>query len=253
MRSSQNALLAALLRAQRFLAENLAQLAKVVDLSVARKRLDDVIASFITHAVDQENNKRSAKGETEKQRQLRLTLRTEQMAPIAEIARRNLRAVPEFKALQMPSRWAKGAAFLGGARSMAEAAVIHKDALLERGLPADSLDQFQDLLAKLEESGSDRHKSRAQHIGATKALLFEEQEGRSVLKVLDALVRRALAGNEALLGTWSGAIRTASRRPAVATTQSSTASSTPVVAPASTATASTTASTNAATPPATAA
>jgi hypothetical protein len=34
-----------------------------------------------THAVDQDANNRSAKGETEKQRQLRLKLRTEQMQP----------------------------------------------------------------------------------------------------------------------------------------------------------------------------
>jgi hypothetical protein len=248
MRSRQDAILAALLRARRFLTENLAQLTSAVDLTVALRRLDDVIASFTTHAVDQEGYNRSSKGETEKQRQLLLTLRTQQMAPIAEIARRSLRAVPEFKALQMPSRWAKGAAFLGGARAMADAAVIHKDALLERGLPADSLDQFQSLLAKLEESGSDRQKSRTQRMGATKALAFEEQEGRSVLKVLDALVRRALPGNEALLGTWAGAIRTIPRRPVGAATQSSTASPAPIVAPASTATST---STNTATPPAT--
>ena len=236
MRSSQDAILAALLRAQRFLTENLGQLASVVDLTIARRRLDDLIASFTTHAVDQDGYNRSSKGETEKQRQLRLTLRTQQMVPIAEIARRSLRAVPEFKALQMQSRWAKGAAFLGGARAMADAAVIHKDALLERGLPADSLDQFQSLLAKLEESGSDRHKSRTQRMGATKALVFEEQEGRSVLKVLDALVRRAIPANEALLATWAGAIRTTPGRPVAAATQSSTASPAPVVAPASTAT-----------------
>ena len=112
MRSRQNAILAALLRAQRFVTENAAQLTSAVDITAARKRLDNVIASFTTHAVDQDGNSRSARGETEKQRQLRLTLRTEQMAPIAEIARRNLRTTPEFKSLQMPPRSVVGVAFL---------------------------------------------------------------------------------------------------------------------------------------------
>ena len=82
---------------------------------MARKRLDDVIVSFTTHAVHQDANDRSAKGETEKQRQLRLTLRREQMAPIAEIARRNLRCLLEFKALQSRRCVVKGPVFLASA------------------------------------------------------------------------------------------------------------------------------------------
>lgn len=234
MRSRQNAVQAALLRARRFTTENAAQLTSTVDLTVARQRLEDVIASFTTHAVDQDANNRSAKGETEKQRQLRLKLRTEQMHPIAEIARRDLRTVPEFKALQMPSRKAKGGAFLASAQAMVNAASIHKDALLERGLPADFLEQFQGSLTKLEASVSDRDKNRTQRKGATKGLAFQEQEGRSVLKVLDASVRRALSGNDALLGTWESA-RSIQQGKVAAPTSSSPAQPTPVAAPASTA------------------
>jgi hypothetical protein len=62
-----------------------------VDLTAARKRLDDVLTSFTDHALDQDVGMRGAKGETTKQRQLRLTLRQELMEPIASIARRNSR------------------------------------------------------------------------------------------------------------------------------------------------------------------
>jgi hypothetical protein len=205
MRARQNTVLAALQRAQRFLAEYATQLLSAVDLTGARKRLDDIVASFAANAFDQSANDRGAKGETLKQQQLRDRLCIEQMRPIAEIARRNLRTVPEFKALQMPRQTTMGPAFIASAKGMGDAAAIHKDTLIERGLPADFLDQFQTALAKLEVSVSDREKSRTRRMGATKALAFEEQEGRSVLKVLDALVRRALRGNEALLGTWEGA------------------------------------------------
>ena len=122
MLSRQDAVQAALLRARRFATENAAQLTSAVDLTVARQRLDAVIASFTTHAVDQDANNRSAKCETEMQRQLRLKLRTEQMQPIAYVARRNLRSVPDFKALQMPRRTAKGGVFLASAQAMVNAA-----------------------------------------------------------------------------------------------------------------------------------
>ena len=235
MRSRQNAVQAALLRAQRFTTENAAQLTNSVDLTVARQRLDAIIASFSTHAVDQDANNRSAKGETEKQHQLRLKLRTEQMQPIADVARRNLRTVPEFKELQMPRRSAKGGAFLASAQAMLNAASIHKDALLERGLPSDFLDEFQASLTKLQTSMSDRDKSKDQRIGATKGLAFQEQEGRNVLRVLDASVRRALSGNAALLETWKSA-RSIPLGKAAAATTTSTTQPTPTPAPATPAT-----------------
>lgn len=216
MRIRQNAVLAALLAVQRFLIEYATRLMSVVDLSTASKRLDEVIASFTTHAVSQDANKRSAKSETEKQHQLRVKLRTQQMKPISEIARRDLRSVPEFAALQMPPRSAKGEAFVASATAMANAAAIQKDALFARGLPADFLDQFQTLLTTFKASVRDRSQNLNERKGATKGLAAKEQDGQSVLNVLDALVSRALAGDDALLAVWEGA-RTIHRHRASAT------------------------------------
>jgi len=230
VRTVQNAVLSALQRAQRFILEYTTLLTSAVDFTAARKRLDDIVASFTTHAVDQSAYDRDTKGETAKQQQLRLTLRTDVMRPIAEIARRNLRTTPEFKALQMPRQRVGGPSFVASAKAMAEAATIHKATLIERGLPADFLDQFQTAVAEFDASVSNRENSRTRRIGATKGLVFQQQEGRSVLKVLDALVGRALRGNEALLAAWKGA-RTIHRRPGGAPTSSS---STTVAAPAET-------------------
>ena len=205
MRQRQNFVLAALLRVLRFLTEYASQLSAAVDLTVARQRLDEVITSFRAHALDEDANRRSAKGETEKQRQLRLKLREQQMQPIAEIARRHLRTVPEFKALQMPARSAKGEVFLASATAMASAAALYKDALLERGLPADSFDLFQAALLKLAESVGARDDHYTNRKGATKGLTFQEQEGRSVLKLLNGLVRRAIGNDPVLIAKWDGA------------------------------------------------
>jgi hypothetical protein len=74
MKYQENAVLDALLRAQPFLDENAASLTGV-DLTAARKRLDDVVVTFTAHAFHQDVGSRGAKGETAKQRQLRLELR----------------------------------------------------------------------------------------------------------------------------------------------------------------------------------
>ena len=234
MQTVQNAVFSALQRGKGFIEENLDALTSAVDFAASRRRLDEILASFTTHAVDQDANDRGVKGESAKQRQLRVTLTADVMRPIAEVARRNLRTTPEFKALQMP-RDVTGPAFVASAKGMAEAATIHKDTLIERGLPTDFLDEFQTGLTKFEVSLSDREKSRTRRMGATKGLALQEKEGRSVLKVLDALVRRALRGNEALLGTWDGA-RAIHRRPGGPATTPSTSQAAAIGTSASSAT-----------------
>jgi hypothetical protein len=57
--------------------------------------------------------------------------------------------VQDFKELQMPRQTTVGQAFIASAKGIGDSAAIHKDTLIERGLPADFLDQFQTALAKL--------------------------------------------------------------------------------------------------------
>lgn len=201
MKYQENAVLDALLRAQPFLDENAASLTGV-DLTAARKRLDDVVVTFTAHAFDQDVGSRGAKGETAKQRQLRLELRRQQMEPVAVVARRNLRTTPEFASLQMPKPSVVGQAFLASARGMADAATIHQDTLVTHGLPATFLDAFKAAVTAFEGSLNDREKNRNRRIGATKGLEVEEKQGRTILSVLDALVQQALADNESLLHAW---------------------------------------------------
>ena len=229
MKNTENAVLDALRRAQPFLDENAAALTGV-DFAPARKRLDDVVTSFTAHAFDQDVGNRGAKGETAKQRQLRLKLRSHKMEPVALIARRNLRTTPEFKSLQMPKPSLIGPAFLASARGMADAAMIHQDTLVEHGLPPTFLDAFTAAVTKFEDSLKAREKNRSQRIEATKGLDVEEKHGRTVLNVLDALMQQALADNEPLLRAWKAA-RLIRRKPGGVATPAA-APTTGVVAPA---------------------
>jgi len=190
---------------QLFLDDNAAVLAAIVDLTAARKRLYAVAASFTGHAYDQDASTRMAKGETAKQRQLRAQVRSQQMEPIALIARRNLRTTPQFAALQMPKPTVSGEAFIASGKAMADAATIHKDTFIEHGLPSTFLDDFKTALTNLDSSVSDRAQNYNRRLSATKGLDEKEKQGRLVLSVLDSLVEPALAGNQALLHGWQGA------------------------------------------------
>jgi len=204
MQQGQNTILDALRRAQRFLDENAALLTGV-DFIAARWRLDEIVKSFAAHAFDQNVGDRGAKGENEKQRQLRSMLRYEQMKPIAVIARRSMRLVPEFTALQMPKSTARGEDFLWAGRGMLDAAAVHRDTLVAHGMPATFLDDFRAGLASLALSMNEQKQHRAKRMAATNSLAFEAKHGRTVLSVLDALVHQASRNNESLLRSWQAA------------------------------------------------
>ncbi|MFL5613872.1 MAG: hypothetical protein ACJ796_09465 [Gemmatimonadaceae bacterium] len=205
MRQSQNAVLAALRRAHDFLLENAALLAVLLDLTGALRRLAKVLESFTAHAYDQDFGDRGAKGETAKQRQLRVSLRRHQMEPIAVIARGNLRKVPEFAALQMPKQWVRGQALIASANAMIDAAAKHHDMLIEQGLSSNFIDEFKEAVEKLASSMGERERSRTRRTSATKGLDVEEKNARMILNVLDAHLERVLVDNEPLLRGWQGA------------------------------------------------
>jgi hypothetical protein len=127
------------------------------------------------------------------------------MEPISLIARRNLRHTPEFASLRMPKPAVNGPALIASARGLADAAVIHQEALIAHGLPSNFIDVLTTAIAKLEESLSDREKNRTRRVGATKGLDVEEKQGRMILSVLDALMHQALSDNAPLFRSWQAA------------------------------------------------
>jgi hypothetical protein len=157
--------------------------------------------------------------------------------------------VPEFAALQMPKPAVKGQAFLASANGMADAATIHHDTLVAHGLPATFLDDFKASVTKLASSLSNRDTSRTKRVAATKGLAVEEQNGRMVLSILDALVQQAAGSNQSLLRAWQtarlihrgrGSTGGTGATPAQAPAPSTTSQAVPVTAAAPAGTAATT-------------
>ena len=234
MKSREEAVLETLQGMQRFLDDNTALLG-AVNSSGARKTLDDIATQLATHAVDQFGGHRTSQAETAKQRQLRLSLRSDQMRPIAEIARQKLRAQPEFTKLSLPPSRFKGAKLTAAARDMANAAQTYTDVFVQAGLAADFVAQLRAAADRLDQSLGVRRESRGQRAGATTGLQAQTTEARKIIRVIDSLVRPKLDTNEPLLRAWEVAshIQRARKTVSKTSTDQAPAASTPTATPSS--------------------
>jgi hypothetical protein len=193
-------------RVQRFLDQNGPTLGDI-NASGYRKILDDVVDKLSGHAADQTTTKRTAAADAAKERVLRNALKLNHMRPIATVASAQLRQVPDFAALKMPSKNATSRTLITWAAAMKAAAGEYTGAFVGAGLPADFLDQLQAAADALTNSLTNRTSNGAAQRGATVGLAAEATRGRQAVKVLDSLVEPLIQGNLALLAQWTAARR----------------------------------------------
>ena len=205
MKYRQGRVLEALRSAQVFLDKH-GDVLDAINKASARKNLDAIAAELQAQAVQQDGGKRKAIGETAHQRELRLALRFA-MRPIAEAAAGSLRETPQFAALRLPSYRLKGMSMVAAAHAMADAATPYTDVIVDAGLPADFLEKLRRAADALSDSHDNRRDNHTASMGATKGLKEAERRGRSILRILDALVVPALDHDEALLTAWRAARR----------------------------------------------
>ena len=194
----------ALQRARCYLDETTGLLLGTVDFTGARSCLDELLAIFTEQSTQQQAGQIGARNGTAQLHKLRVRLRKEHMEPIAAIAQLALWDVPEFVTLQMPKA-RRGFEFLASARAMADAAAIHKEAFINRGLPPTFLDDLESAIATLEEAPSDRANDLMRRACATQKLEQAAKQGAVILRVLDGLVRQAVGDNETLVRSWQAA------------------------------------------------
>ncbi len=201
MRNEQNAVLASLRRAQQVLDTHADRLSPVN--TSTRTQLDDVVTQLSTLAITQDGGARGSKGETARQHALQLALRRNYMAPIAELARLKLREVPEFAALTLPSADVNPQRLVAAAYAMADAASTHAPVLVGNGLPATFADDLRAAAAALSDSVLERSKYQGSRVGATAGLIAEEKRGRSLLKVLNALIMAHVGNDAQVMAEWT--------------------------------------------------
>jgi hypothetical protein len=202
MRNEQNAVLTTLRRVQKFLDTN-ATLLSDVNTST-RKQLDDVVTELVSASLAQETGSRSSQGETARNRVSVLALRRHYMAPVAELAKLKLTAVPEFAALRLPPANAAALRTVNAANAMADAATPYASTLVAAGLPATFADDLRKAAASVLESLDGRGGHLNQRMNATATLVAAERNGRSLLRVLNALVMARIEGDAGVVAEWNG-------------------------------------------------
>ncbi len=203
MRTDQNAVLDSLVRAQQFLAMHGESLPGV--LPSTRTQLADAITELSALAVTQDTGARGSRGETSRQRALRLALRRNHMTPVAAVAKLMLRDVPEFSALKLPPVHGSVRTAVSAAYAMANAAEAHAQTLMDNGLSATFIADLRSAAAQVNESLNDRIQHQGRRTGATAGLVAGEKRGRAVLGVLDAVIKGHIGHNEPLLAEWTAA------------------------------------------------
>lgn len=193
-----------------------------------RRELDDAIAAVASHVSSQSEGRLAGEGATRKQRALRRVLRDEHMAPIAAIAAAKLPATPEVEPLKMPPQSAGVAKLAAHAHGMAATAKQHAPVFTNAGLPASFADDLTGAADALVGARDEQTASRAARRGATSGLRASLARGRQVVRILDAVVSRALKDDPALLAGWKNVkrvVKPSARRSAAPTP---TAGGTPV-------------------------
>jgi hypothetical protein len=236
MNNQQSHVLETLRQVQVFLDANAAVVGPTIASS--RRSLDDVVTQLAAHATAQESGTIGGRGESARQRALRSSLRQDHMRPIAEVAKQKLRDVPEFHALTMPPSNATSAQLVARASAMADAAQSHEQVFKDVGLSDDFIPSLRSTAGDVSKSIDDRKQHTGKRSGATAGLSAEEKRGRSMLRLIDAIVVPRLGSNDALLAEWRSAKRVSRKLGPVAGTivaAPPTASAvTPTVAPVNT-------------------
>ena len=176
----------------------------------ARETLDEVLERAFTHAGTQLSGPALHRGESRRQRQLMQRMRDRHMRPIVTIARAQIEPNADVgfpAAFRMPKVRLGVTMLLQACDGMMESAVPFEAALIEQGLPSDFLARFREAREELDRTQARRAELTSSHVGARVGLAVELRRGRLAVDRLDAVVRVAFDGDEAVLAAWRSAKR----------------------------------------------
>jgi hypothetical protein len=201
MQAPQVARLEELQRVQYYMDQN-TQALGAVNKSTARATLDEVVAALTGHHAAQHSAQETAQSRTENRNTLQVALRIEHMQPIAVIAGSKLASTPDISKMRLPRANVGTQRLLAAAESMAGAAEQYKQVFLDEQLPQDFIEQLRAAADAVRKVAVAREASRAALVQATSGVDEQIARGRAVVKVLNGLVLKQLAGQTELLRAW---------------------------------------------------
>ena len=199
MNSYQKRTLQAFRRSQGWLASH-------PELGVAAARhvatLDQIVAQLSANGADQEMQDRAARDAVADTARLRKELVTQQMRHVAIMAET---AIPDVTvmtvALRRPTQ-ADAEGILAAAAAMAKAAVQYQQVLVERGMPADFVEQLQHARTAFKRSIDARGAALGQRHYAVEATRDFVQQGHRVIETLSVLIELRYRDDRSTLAEW---------------------------------------------------
>jgi hypothetical protein len=190
----QVARLEALQAVQQFMDTNAAVLG-AVNQSRARATLDGIVTRLRGQRALQHGAREQATSRTDHLGELRDVLKIEHMQPIATIAASKLAATPDITKLRMPRGHVSTLRLVAAGEAMAAAAEKYKQVFLDEQLPQDFVEQLRTAATGVEQALVARTGSRAEQVQATEGTADLCARGAAVVKVLNSLVLKQLAGD----------------------------------------------------------
>lgn len=168
--------------------------------------LDEVVARLADHSSTQVLGTHLSQSEQRRQKSLMRKLRDHQMRPIVAIAKSEIDAEPGIeKALRLPPKGTSPVKLLAAAQAMHDAASLYAPVFVQKGRPADFLDQLSAAMDAVTKSGSGRAKILGTRVGAKAGIGQEVRRGRRAVEMLDSIVAPAFEGNDVVLAAWRAA------------------------------------------------
>lgn len=154
---------------------------------------------------------------------LRKHLRDE-MHVVAQIAQALRKSVPGIGVLRMPAPQTQVEGLLKVADAFTREAFTYETVLVEHGLAPDFVAQLRDGISALKASVDGRGAARAGQVSATKQLAVSLALGHQYVRIMDAVLTKALKTDSAKLVEWNNAKRVTIKGVSAAGTTSATTS-----------------------------
>jgi hypothetical protein len=202
MNSHQERALESFRRVQGWCRANPEYVANNPSLTKQLETLDGIVSRLTDHAAAQELQHAQSllisKDEIGKRREVL----SNQMAPIAKLARALRGTVPGIAVLSRPKGNVSTSELITAAIAMSQKAQEFKGVLVESGLPADFIEQLTAAAATLKASLDGRGLARASRVAATRGVGTELALGQRVVAIIDVVVTRLIRSEPVKLAEW---------------------------------------------------
>ena len=174
--------------------------------AAAAAKLEQLVARSVQGATAQREGIVAVRAATARKLALRRTMLSVHIAHLAEVGQEAAREDHELgNTFRFKPAASTMLAFQSAARSMANAAAVHREVLVKYGLAESVLAQFVELIDEFDEAMTLGMNGRAKHIAATEELQAVANGIVRTVRVMDGRNRQRFEGDEQVLRAWLGA------------------------------------------------